>query len=66
MVHNIAKRTFFCYRLAWLFFSKAINFGGAGSNIVLVGVYHILAGDKEDQQYPCNDNMIFTLFQINY
>jgi len=63
MVHNIAQFTFFLNGLPGDSFRNAAVFNRAGNNIMLMGIYHILACYKTDQQYPRTDNMIFTIFQ---
>jgi len=63
MVHNIAQMAFFLNGLLRYVFRNSMGFSGSIGNIVLMGIYHILACNKTDQQYPRTDNMIFSPFQ---
>ena len=64
MVHNIAQIALFFNGLLWDIFRDIISFARIVYNIVLMGIYHILACNKTDQQYPRTDDMIFTRFQV--
>ena len=65
MVHNIAQVAFFLDSLLGNVFRNIKSFVRVAYNIVLMGIYHILACNKTDQQYPRTDDMIFTRFQVS-
>jgi len=64
MVHNVAQIAFFFNSLLRYIFRNIIGFARVAYNVVLMGIYHILACNKTDQQYPRTDDMIFTRFQV--
>ncbi len=65
MVHHVAQVALFTNCLMRYVFGDSVGAAGVFNNIMLMRVYHILACNKTDQQYPRKDNMIFTPFQIS-
>ena len=51
MMHNIAEGTFIGNRLLWYAFTVTVIFCRNINNVVLMGKYHILSGNKADEQY---------------
>ena len=64
-MHGIAQAAIFGYGLFGLIVWALTGRPGR-THIMRVGIYHILARRKKQQQHPCANNMVFVLFQSQY
>ncbi len=64
MMHSITELAFFgngLFCLVVFYYASTAYF----NKLMLVSIYHILACNKADQQYPRLDNMAFIIFHVS-